>query len=68
MQDKALLEAFFVVVKSLRTNVSCSDMNHDRRSNTTNNFVAAIVEAGDWLHQECPEQCRPREHRDWTMC
>ena len=43
-------------------------LNHNRRSNTTNNFVAAIVEAGDWLHQECPEQCRPREHRDWTMC
>lgn len=39
-----------------------------RRKNSTNNFVAAIVEAGDWLVQECPEACRPPGHRDWTTC
>lgn len=39
-----------------------------RRKNDTNNFVAAIVEAGDYLVKECPEVCRPKEHPDWTTC
>ena len=39
-----------------------------RRKNDTNNFVAAVVEAGDLLKQPCPQACRPPHHQDWTTC
>ena len=39
-----------------------------RRKNGTNNFIAAVVEAGDYLVQECPRACRPKSHPDWTTC
>ena len=39
-----------------------------RRKNSTNNFVAAIVGAGDYLITPCPEACRPKLHKDWETC
>merc|ERR1719336_1562462 len=39
-----------------------------RRKNDTNNFVAAVVEAGDFLTKPCPAVCRPKDHQDWVTC
>ena len=39
-----------------------------RRLLTENNFVASVFEAKDVLRQQCPESCRPKEHKDWTLC
>ena len=37
-----------------------------QRENSVNNFVGAIGNMKIW--KECPAECRPREHQDWTRC
>ena len=39
-----------------------------RKEMQPNNFVAAVVEVNDVMRQECPEKCRPKEHKDWIYC
>ena len=39
-----------------------------RKELVPNNFVAAVVEVDDVMRQECPEKCRPKEHKDWIYC
>jgi len=39
-----------------------------RRDVGENNFVAAVVEVKDILEEECPVECRPQDHPDWTTC
>ena len=39
-----------------------------RRETGPNNFVAAVVEVGVTLTQECPPECRPSHHKDWVTC
>ena len=32
------------------------------------NFVASVIGSNDVMRQECPEKCRPKDHKDWTLC
>ena len=38
------------------------------RKKEPNNFVAAIVTEKVLLWDECPENCRPKNHLDWLHC
>lgn len=39
-----------------------------QREDGESNFVASVVEAKDVMRQECPESCRPKDHKDWKLC
>ena len=39
-----------------------------QRENVENNFVASVAEVKDVMKQECPEACRPKNHKDWKLC
>ena len=39
-----------------------------QRKNEPNNFVASVVSENHTLWEICPEECRPKDHKDWTHC
>ena len=39
-----------------------------QRKNEINNQVGSIVLYGSKLEEECPIECRPKEHLNWTYC
>ena len=39
-----------------------------QRKNEPNNFVASVVSENHTLWEICPEECRPKDHLDWTHC
>ena len=39
-----------------------------QRKNEINNFVGSIVSYEETLKEECPIECRPKEHLNWTYC
>ncbi len=40
-----------------------------REEGAENNFVASVFNNRPVLDRECPEKCRPRDHREeWTRC
>ena len=39
-----------------------------QRKNEINNFVGSIVLYEEKLKEECPIECRPKEHLNWTYC
>ena len=38
------------------------------RKNVFNNFVASVVKENMHIWDECPEKCRPVDHKDWIHC
>ena len=39
-----------------------------QRRNEPNNFVGSVVSENANLWQECPKECRPKDHLDWIHC
>ena len=39
-----------------------------KREEGPNNFVASVFSVNDVMRQECPEKCRPKDHKDWKLC
>ena len=39
-----------------------------QRRNEPNNFVGSVVSENANLWQECPKECRPKNHLDWIHC
>ena len=39
-----------------------------QRKNEINNFVGSVVLNERKLKEECPIECRPKEHLNWTYC
>ncbi len=39
-----------------------------RREGERNNFVASVFNNKPVLREECPEKCRPLQHKDWKTC
>ena len=39
-----------------------------KRQNEANNFVGSVVSENANLWQECPKECRPKNHFDWIHC
>lgn len=39
-----------------------------QRKNESNNFMAAVVAQKQYIMKECPEKCRPADHKEWQYC
>ena len=39
-----------------------------QRKNEINNFVGSVVFYERKIKEECPIECRPKEHLNWTYC
>ena len=39
-----------------------------RRKNVPNNFVGSYFNKNETHWKECPEECRPVDHKDWIYC